>query len=210
MKKLLIVVLVLLSTGGVSMANQEYDQMLYPVVRLFFDDWNASGVVVYAGEGHSLILTVGHAVQGEDEVNVVLYPSNIVVPGKVVKIGKKHDLALVRINVEHKYVAKRGSAKKLLLFMETWKVGCGLNKPPFPTKGIISAFDAELGTMQTDANIILGDSGGAFFIKQGHDYRLAGVVVGMAVVRGKGGVQLLPHIAYGFNLYAIEQFLKEE
>jgi S1-C subfamily serine protease len=204
MKKLLVVMFVVilsachLNEGGSIM--QKHVEMLYPVVRI---DAGAlgSGVVILSQENYSLILTAKHVVGLKRKVKIVFYPDEVEYDGKVIKRSKDHDLALIRVEHYHPYVAKFALNLCPPVFTKVYKVGGGLGLEPFPGEGIVTGIDDYV--MTVSSLIIFGDSGGALFVKEDGHYRLTGTLV--AVASSKGGP--VYHIGVVHNMNSILEFL---
>ena len=195
-------------TGEDEMDIMGKHEMLYTAV-LITAKGSGSGVVVYSGNGYSLILTAQHVISDskDGEVYAALYPQEEEHPAKVVKTSNDYDLAIVRIEHEHDHVAKRMSGE-LSVFTPVWKIGSGLGQDPFPTEGMISAYDEF--TMTVTSPIIFGDSGGGIFIEIDGEYYLVGTVTSVAVARLGPFPNVVPHMANAYNMFAIEDFFKAE
>jgi len=207
MRTFLLAVLFISSVGVADMNDKKLDQMLYTATLLMSNGGSGSGVVVYSGNGYSLIVTAQHVIRDAENISVALYPQEKEYPAKVVKTSLDYDLALVRIEVEHKYVARRVLAK-LDVFDRVYKVGGGLGNSPFPTEGIVSS-TADM-VFQASSPIIFGDSGGGIFIKIGRNYYLVGIVISVAVARLGVFPNVIPHMANCYDAFALEDFFKAE
>jgi len=207
MKHLLLALLCFSTVGVADMTDKKLDQMLYTATLITRDGGGGSGVVVYSGNGYSLIVTAQHVVSDAETISVALYPQEKEYPAKIVKTSLDYDLALVRIEVEHDHVAKRVLAE-LRPFDEVYKVGSGLGNAPFPSKGIVSEFNGF--TMRVSSPIIFGDSGGGIFTKIKGEYYLVGIVISVAIARLGVFPNVVPHMANCYNSFAIEDFFKAE
>jgi len=209
MRTFLLAVLLFSTVGVADMTDKKLEQMLYTATLLTSNGGGGSGVVVYAGDGYSLIVTAQHVIRDvqDGELFVALYPQEKEYPAKVVKTSTEYDLALVRIEVEHDYVAKRALAK-LNVFDHVYKVGSGLGGNPFPTEGIISSVGDYV--FQASSPIIFGDSGGGIFIRIKNDYYLVGLVISVAVARLGPFPNVVPHMANCYDAFALEDFFKAE
>jgi len=180
--------------------------MLYSVVEI--GTGIGAGVVIFSGDGQSLILTVRHLLNAEKNVSVTFYPRFETYSAEVVKVGEEVDLALLRVWTEHDFVAKRVRSYILpKVFDNVYKIGSGLTLRPFPTYGIIEHFSADVEIFHVSAQGIYGDSGGGVF---NDNYQLIGIVVRVGITHGSILPQAVPHVLKSYNQYAISAFLKEE
>jgi S1-C subfamily serine protease len=198
-------------TGGSMELRKKY-AMLHSVVHLSTSDGSGSGVVIYSntkGADFSLILTAKHVIRdgfGEisPTVNVTVFPEEEEYVGRVIKVSKDYDLALVRIDTALDFVATRGNKEVLPIFTRVHKIGCGLGTAPFPTSGQIAQFGNHAFRLMVTSPIIFGDSGGGIFTEIDGELRLIGIV--SAVASTNRGM-VVPHMGIIVNIFAIEQFL---
>ena len=207
MRTILVFLFLFSATIGASNVDKRVE-MLYPTVIVDVENGHGSGVIIQSDEKSSIILTARHVIEGETHPNIIFFPDNREIQGKVVKISEDHDLALVEIRMPHPYVARR----TILLpevFDEVYKVGGGLNHTtPYPTKGMVSIVD--FFTMQISSPIIFGDSGGGVFSFIDGQYHLVGIISQIGLRPTMVGGDPVPHIAIAVNSSAIEEFLTEE
>lgn len=119
-------------------------------------------------------------------------------------MSDKYDLALLRIDVVHEYVAQRGEKRELEVFTPVFKVGGAIGRKPFPTEGIVTEFSKDTGGLVTSAQIFFGDSGGGIFTMQDGQPILVGIAIALPMWSKHYPVA---HIALCYNIYAIEEFL---
>jgi len=201
------------TTGEAKMNQQEKLYTLHTVVLITVSSANGgtggtgSGVVIYSQGDYTLILTALHVVSHSDVggLYVTLYPSEKMVPAALVKRSDKSDLALLRIDVHHQYVAKRSKMETLPVFTPVIKMGAGLGQDPFPTLGIIEDFADNKGLMRVSSPIIMGDSGGGIF--NAYNGELIGIAFGVPVSGFEGHPVLVSHMGMCFNIFAINDFL---
>jgi len=97
-------------------------------------------------------------------------------------------------------------------YYTVWAVGAGLGVRPFPTKGIIGNLTVEQGGkkyIQTDAEIIYGNSGGGLFVWswQHNRYEMIGVPTGIPSERRGGAVS---HMGISIPIGRVRVFLKNK
>ena len=209
MKILLLLSLLLATTNCASLETearmkilQQKSQMLYTVVKVQGLKGRGSGVVIFSENGYSLILTAKHVIGKARKFEVKLYPDEVSYPATILGKSKKYDLALLRIEHEHPYVAEISSKLKVSVFQTVWKIGGGMGQDPFPGKGIVTG--VKESHISVSSGTIYGDSGGAVFIQQGPNYRLVGIIVSVAILPKKIPVY---HIGYAHDLESIVDFL---
>jgi len=192
--------------------QQLKQQVLYPVVLVLDRRYGyGSGIVVAvdAKNGYSLIVTSQHVVDHNenifDDVQVTLYPDNKNYPASLVMFSKSMDLALLRVNVVHPYVAKL-TPNKLSIFQPIIRVGVSTLMHPYPVYGQVTEYGSR--TMYTNASCYMGDSGGGLFAKfktKGEDGKITGedyYLVGQTTL-----IASATHICGGYNAKAIQFFL---
>ena len=211
MKMLLIVMFVTAlcsckcTDGGKAMNMQKQVEMLYPVVGIDAGV-HGSGVVIFSGKddnnkSHSLILTAKHVIGRKRKVLVTFYPNDVEYPATVVQKSKLYDLALLRVEHAHPYVAEFSTYDKPPVFTKVYKVGGGLSTEPFPGEGIISGHGKKI--LALSASLIFGDSGGAAYVHQYDHYYLVGILVAVGSSHG----QPVSHVAFAHDMDAINEFL---
>lgn len=123
------------------------------------------------------------------------------------------DLALLRTRDREtavEYVATlQHISDPLYIFEQTWAVGAGLGKPPFPTTGLLSNMDERIDGQRfilSSAPIVFGNSGGALFHYHAEDggYELIGVPAAVSVT---GFGQAVTHMAWSIPTDTIREFL---
>lgn len=200
------IVLIACSTcGGGKMSIQDkYEQMLYTTVRIDYQG-SGSGVVIDTNN-YTVILTAAHVVRDAQRVRVRFYPSETEYVGEVTKISEEHDLAFVVVpNYEHKYVAKRGEPRELLVFEKTYKLGAALGHDyPLATEGIVS--EVADYVFITSSPVVFGDSGGGIFMEEDGEYFLVGITVQISNAMGMFPVF---HMGIALDMFALEEFLNE-
>lgn len=113
---------------------------------------------------------------------------------KIMAWDKQLDIALLKIKSQRKidYVAKmypKGKGDKIYLGMPVCSVGCSLGHAPIINYGTITGKHDRMENKEywmSTANIIFGNSGGAEFLKDTHEYigitaRVSGVQLGFNV-----------------------------
>ena len=173
--------------------QKEYEEMLYPTVRISTSEGVGSGVIirynVTALECYNVetlkqcntetyILTAAHVVGDESTVTVTFYSchqdtktqSNIEATVLITDTNK--DLALIILNSElitPNYFAKLASRDYVpYLFTPVWVVGCSLGLEPRPSSGEICAICGSY--WEISAPILPGNSGGPVYAKRSPAY----------------------------------------
>lgn len=135
-----------------------------------------SVAVVYTDKGlgsgfaisQNTIITNAHVIDGFSTVSVNLY-NNKSCSGKVIKIDKNVDLALIQVD-EILTPVKLGSPDSISIGKEVYAIGAPKDIPYTMTKGIISAKNRKIGNyeyIQIDASINSGNSGGPLIDENG-------------------------------------------
>ena len=132
-----------------------------------------SGVII---DSKGDIVTNYHIVNGEDSITVVLYNGNKV-QAQLVGTNTSDDLAVVHIQpFANMTVAQIGDSSKLVVGQEVLAIGNPLGITETATRGIVSALNRSVtestgatisNTIQTDAAVNPGNSGGALINLQG-------------------------------------------
>ncbi|EKQ57913.1 MULTISPECIES: trypsin-like peptidase domain-containing protein [unclassified Clostridium] len=140
------------------------------------EDLFNSVTVVYTSKGlgsgfainKNIIITNAHVVEDFANVSVKLY-NDKTCSGKVIKIDKNVDLALVQVD-ETLTPLKLASEDKVSIGKEVYAIGAPKDIPYTMTKGIISAKNRKVGNheyIQIDASINSGNSGGPLVDENG-------------------------------------------
>lgn len=124
------------------------------------------------------------------------------------------DLALL-LTRDHEQPAShvahiQGADDPLYLFEQTFAVGAGLGKPPFPTEGILANLDQRLGTNRfilSSAPIIFGNSGGGLYHLDVKDDRYELIGVPARVSGSWAGI--VTHMAWSIPRDQIAKFLED-
>ena len=125
----------------------EYEQMLYPTVRITAG-WSTGSGVIISVERRALsvegiaILTAAHVVEDQSIVDIELYDSSVIT-GTVVITDTDKDLALIRtqINADFRIYGANLAPQDYTpyIFTPVYTIGCSLGLAPRPSQGIISA-----------------------------------------------------------------------
>jgi len=191
--------------------QQEYEEMLYPTVRIETTDGIGSGVVIETTDKHgwTQILTAAHVVGNQSVVEVELYDSTVITASVVITDTVK-DLALLHTRI--KSPLKRGdkgvcySARLApkdytpYIFTPVYTVGCSLGLPPRPSAGIISAINTD--SWEVSSPILPGNSGGGVFTTNTHE--LIGIAVWVHTYNG----QLVTTMAGIVPIQTVYEFLE--
>ena len=132
-----------------------------------------SGVII---DAKGDIITNNHIVNGEQSIVAVLYNGNIE-QAQLVGTDAADDLAVVRIQpFTNMTIAQFGDSSRLVVGQEVLAIGNPLGITQTVTKGIVSALNRSVtestgttisNTIQTDAAVNPGNSGGALINLQG-------------------------------------------
>jgi len=229
MRRIMILVLaILIANFGFGIANfqipnshfairhpyqTEYEQMLYPTVRITAGMATGSGVIIDVTKVTTVtkvtgcyILTAAHVVDNQSVVNVELYNSTVIT-GTVVITDTVKDLALIKPQINTDYVDGIYTAKlapkdyTYYLFTPVYAVGCSLGLPARPSSGILSALG--VSAVEISAPILPGNSGGGVFTTNTHE--LIGIAVWVRVYQG----QLVTTMAGVVPINQIYNFIEE-
>lgn len=177
-------------------------QILYPTVKVECRAGTGSGVAFTVLEGSTYILTAKHVVDDcKGKIRVTNYPDNITRPAELVTVDPEHDLALLRVETEYKYLALLPKKRTFEPMTPVWKSGAALGHDPFVTKGLLAEVDQEY--VMTSTPIAGGDSGGGLWVKEGKDYVILGIIVATPTENKKR----VNHMCYGHSMEAIMGFL---
>ena len=179
----------------------EYEQMLYPTVRITAG-WSTGSGVIISVERRALsvegiaILTAAHVVEDQSIVDIELYDSSVIT-GTVVITDTDKDLALIRtqINADFRIYGANLAPQDYTpyIFTPVYTIGCSLGLAPRPSQGIISAITTPFyspltkgdlgGCYEISAPILPGNSGGPVFDKR--TYEVIGIAVWVKVYDGQ-------------------------
>lgn len=199
--------------------------IMEPVVRVE----DASGLFVYSEEGVNLVVTNAHVIDElmGDEFNLAEANFATVdrfdydergeilgfyqVQADVVAYNKNHDLAMLKLHDKRKYdcvaaLVEQNYHKRAKLFDEVILVGCALSDMPVPSKGIISSLSSEIERQMhwmSTAPIVMGNSGGGCFVKDGGEYKLAGLARAIVALLDEDGDEDHPKETYSHLNYII-------
>ena len=130
----------------------------------------------------------------------------------IVAYSRADDLALLKLRSIEKIdnVAKlyKRSINDIHIFDKVYAVGCSLAHPPVQTYGEIMSMDDEIESKEfwlSNAQIIFGNSGGAIFLADSHEF--IGIPSRVAVV---GWNTPVSHMGYFIPIHRIYKFLNEE
>jgi S1-C subfamily serine protease len=184
--------------------QDEYEQMLYPTVRINSPAGTGSGVIFETTDSHryTQILTAAHVVEDQSIVDIELYDSTSIT-GTVVITDTDKDLALIRvIRVKDIYSASLASQNYTpYIFTPVYTVGCSLGLNPRPSQGIISVIESD--HWEVTSPILPGNSGGPVF--DARTYEVIGIAVWVKVCQG----QLVTTMAGIVPINQIYEFLEK-
>ena len=167
----------------------EYEQMLYPCVRISSPAGTGSGVVFTTKSTKDTkeevyILTACHVVEQENTVDIELYDSSSIT-GTVVITDTDKDLALIRTQINADFRIYEASLAPqdytYYLFTPVYAVGCSLGLSPRPSSGILSALSASV--VEISAPVLPGNSGGPVY--DARTYEVIGIAVWVKVCQGQ-------------------------
>ncbi|MEW6026818.1 MAG: serine protease [Planctomycetota bacterium] len=202
--------------------QEEYEQMLYPVVRIISSSGTGSGVIINVERGAKSverieILTAAHVVGDENIVNIEFYDSTVITATIVITDTAK-DLAFLHSTL-HAISAPKGrdlasggrstfytahlapESYTPYLFTPVWAVGCSLGLKSRPSQGIISVIEADHWEMT--APILPGNSGGPVY--DARTYEVIGIAVWVKVYQG----QLVTTMAGVVPVNQVYEFLEK-
>jgi serine protease Do len=170
------------------------------------DDAYGSGIVVASDATGSDVLSVEHVVHGARDLRVTL-DERRVVPARVVAVDAKNDLALVRIDVPGRIVARLGRARDV-------EPGTAVGIAGYPIPDAFS--DEHLGvktsvyagrvssqrsdSLELDLPVIPGESGGPVFDAS----------TGIVIALGESRFDDEKAIGFGIPIEVAERFLVDE
>ena len=190
--------------------QEEYEQMLYPTVRITAGLATGSGVIIATTDEHryTQIITAAHVVGDETTVHIELYNSEVIT-GTVVITDTVKDLALIRTQI-NPAPASRGWVNADLtdlqdkifyaklapqtypyfLFTPVYAIGCSLGLDPRPSQGIITSINLRTEGLRKSAShieisapILPGNSGGPVY--DARTYEVIGIAVWVKVYDGQ-------------------------
>jgi len=197
----------------------EYEQMLFPTVRVLTPSGTGSGVVIETtdehGSGHTYILSAAHVVGNEATVKIeTFYPFRSEIEASVIITDTAKDLAL--LSIEPRAKSKENSALYALrstlysarlaprdytpwLFTPVYTIGCSLGLPPRPSTGIITAINQDY--WEVSSPILPGNSGGPVY--DAKTYEVIGIAVWVHTYKN----QLVTTMAGIVPIQSIYEFL---
>jgi len=189
--------------------QQEYEEMLYPTVRITAGDSIGSGVAIRYnetlkhGNNETFILTAAHVVGNQSVVEVEFFSPSVLQSATVVITDTVKDLALLTTDyTDYTDIYKARLAPRNYqpyLFTPVWVVGCSLGLDPRPSSGEISAICGSY--WEVSAPILPGNSGGPVF--NARTYEVIGIAVWVRVYDG----QLVTTMAGVVPIQTIYEFL---
>ena len=115
-----------------------------------------------------VILTGSHVIEGAKDIDVTISTGKVYKAKIISKMGKKKDLALLKINSKDKLkTVSFGDSEDLKVGQKVLAIGNPFGFSNTLTSGIISRIDYTKGRIQTDAAINPGCSGGPLVNSQG-------------------------------------------
>ena len=181
----------------------EYEQMLYPTVRITAGFSTGSGVIFHRKDAKEevYILTACHVVENETTVSVELYDSTVITASVVITDTAK-DLALLCALAVKPYFARLApESYQAYLFTPIYTVGCSLGLLPRPSHGIISVVDND--HWEITSPILPGNSGGPVY--DARTYEVIGIAVWVKVYDG----QLITTMAGIVPINQIYEFMEQ-
>lgn len=194
--------------GEADVSRNEKLEMLHSVAIIHNGERGyGSAVVVFSDEdsGYSLLLTANHVLVDAEagDLSVVLFPDASEHGASVVKRSAKYDLAILRIDTYHPYVAERASELKPILFDRVWRVGGAVSGVPHPNQGIIIMSGNIFFSMSND--MFFGDSGGGVFQEHNGQLQLIGIMIAVPMWQDHYPVS---HMGLCYNMKIIKEFLE--
>jgi S1-C subfamily serine protease len=196
--------------------QKQYDEMLYPVVRISSANGVGSGVIIHRrdtedAEKSIYILTANHVVGNQSVVTVTLYSQNTItsLSASVVITDTNKDLALLCALCDFVVKTAKLAPKDYtpFLFTPVYAIGCSLGLNPRPSSGIITAINPDnlrqsASYWEISAPILPGNSGGPVF--DANTYEVIGIAVWVKTYYG----QLITTMAGIVPIQTIYEFLK--
>jgi S1-C subfamily serine protease len=184
--------------------QDEYEKMLYPVVRITAGFSTGSGVIIETNQETKelYVLTAAHVLGNANTVDVEFFSPSVLRSATVVITDTLKDLALLGVLCDP--VAKASLAPrdyKPYLFREVWAVGCSLGLPPRPSHGFVTR--VEPVHWEVSAAVLPGNSGCPVY--DARTYKVIGIVVWVRVYQG----QLVTTMAGVVPITEIHKFLEQ-
>lgn len=138
------------------------------------------------------------------------------VDADIMAYEEDQDLALLRLrNVERaEFIAMLppvGKEAEIQIFDQVYAVGAALGHPPIATSGKICYMDDEMDDFEywlSDAQIIFGNSGGAVFLADSHEF--IGVPSRLAVAQIGWSADPVSHMGFFIPFWRIYDWLEDE
>ena len=191
--------------------QEEYEQMLYPTIRITAGYSTGSGVIIplspplSKGEtGGFYILTAAHVVENESTVTVEIYSDTgcTIQDAIVVITDTTKDLALLSFSEGISFTATLAPRNYTpYIFTPVYTVGCSLGLQPRPSQGIISVIGKD--NWEVTSPILPGNSGGPVF--DARTFEVIGIAVWVKVYNG----QLITTMAGVVPVSEIYEFLEQ-
>ena len=194
--------------------QEEYEQMLWPTVRIKTPFSTGSGVIFTAKNAKDAqniyILSAAHVVGDNSEVTVEIFTAksaeNAEIEATVLITDTNKDLALLATNTHELtriYSARLApSDYKYYLFTPVWTVGCSLGLNPRPSFGhFTSCSFVSIRGYEISAPILPGNSGGPVF--DANTYEVIGIAIWVQTYQG----QLITTMAGVVPITEIYEFL---
>ncbi|MBI4833751.1 MAG: trypsin-like peptidase domain-containing protein [Planctomycetes bacterium] len=192
--------------------QREYEDMLYPTVRITTKTGTGSGVILTTKDTKDTkntiyILTAAHVVGNYKEVDVIFYEyshqDTKTLNASVVLTDTNKDLALLQIRNTKSEIRTARLAPRdyaYYLFTPVYVVGCSLGLNPRPSSGIVSAINFD--SVEITAPILPGNSGGPVYDAKTHE------LIGIAVWVRLYGDQLITTMAGIVPINQVYDFLE--
>jgi len=189
----------------------EYEQMLYPTVRISSPAGTGSGVVIANTNDTNKdewtridILTAAHVVEDQSIVDIELYNTETIT-GTVVITDTVKDLALIRTQINADFMIYGVNLAPQdytpYIFTPVYTVGCSLGLTPRPSQGIISVIGKY--NWEVTSPVLPGNSGGPVY--DARTYEVIGIAVWVKVCQG----QLVTTMAGIVPVNQIYEFLEQ-
>ena len=168
-----------------------------------FDDAYGSGIVVASDATGSDVLSVEHVVHGAFHLRVTL-DERRVVPARVIAVDAKNDLALVRIDVPGRTVARLGRSRDVepgtAVGIAGYPIPDAFSDEPLGVKTSVYAgrvSSQRSDSLELDLPVIPGESGGPVFDAS----------TGIVIALGESRFDDEKAIGFGIPIEVAEQFL---
>jgi hypothetical protein len=205
---ILFALLTLYATEGVPDMSKRMDMLHSVVLISVTNGGTGSGIIISSDEelGTSIILTAQHVIHKArpGSITVTVYPNEKEWPAEIVSKSKMYDLALIRINTYHPFVAADILLNPLEPFVPVIGIGAGMGHKPHPRAGMVE----EVNEYQfyTSSPIIFGDSGGGIFtyVESEKKWFLVGLMTSVPMINPYCPVT---HQAISYTIKTIQEFL---